>query len=720
MKIFTVISSLAVAALLSAPASAKIDQSLSSKTICQSKAAQKNILNMLRSRSHDCCDMTKPAAIAATDEYKPDFGLPLSDTYGDLDGPNGEIWYYTASLEYEYKQMNEYWTDYFLRHYSFTIYNEHGIEIGSLEDDMHYADDEVRVVYVDLLPVVTKKFFNDDDNYEIAVGLAVNSSTPGINHYRTVAYSLGSEKDSNGNNTIVATIPAMINDVLDVSTGDEERYMMAVVNSNMDTSDEDTDEETGEEFWNRQLSYASDVIVYDGVDAQGNPHEVLRHTTKQVCMPGEQEDTPYFMSLTNSFGSFYVFPSYKESLYNPYYSPSDPDMSQRESNTLVIEIYKFDGEKFAPYQTTEYPFVKDKEDNVIASYYSVGNFRYTGDLLFNSDGRADFYVTKQNKSVGNDESYTSSFYLVKSDGKLDKTIFESCTNAQMLSSVAGHPDQCMFVTYDNSYLFHFVDLPEGNEVGSMSNAFMIDDFSDPEYLLANCDRTAYGDSYRYAFEMRMPDEDENGLKMRVAWFDDKCRFINYDYVNMGPDVQYATLYLDGTVLQPDFFYKDQAGRREYMILLKRDTAAGIEEQLLIAQVQSDDYPTGRDIVLFTPDSDKGVLSSIVPYALAEEPHLNIGYKKTETTGSKSKEKFSLEVYNMPFGSEDTGGAEDIIADGNGINFDGTAISASGEISLYNVYGVKVASGVNSISTAGLQPGVYVVAAAGETCKIFIR
>ena len=64
---------------------------------------------------------------------------------------------------------------------------------------MHYADDELRVPYVDLLPVVTKKFFNDDDNYEVAVGFAVNSTTPGINHYRTVAYSIGGDKDSKGN-----------------------------------------------------------------------------------------------------------------------------------------------------------------------------------------------------------------------------------------------------------------------------------------------------------------------------------------------------------------------------------------------------------------------------------------------------------------------------------------------------------------------------------------
>ena len=588
---------------------------------------------------------------------------------------------------------------------------------------MHYADDELRVPYVDLLPVVTKKFFNDDDNYEVAVGFAVNSTTPGINHYRTVAYSIGGDKDSKGNSAIVATIPEMVSDVLDASAeGGEERYMMAVINNNMVFADGDDsdEEETGEEFWNRQLSYQSEVVVYDRVGADGKPHVIFRHTTQQVCMPGEQEDTPFIMSLKNSHGSFYVFAKYKEPLYNPYYSSADPDMSQRESNSLVIELYKLNGDKFELCQTTEYPFVKDNAEDVIASYYAVGNFRYTADIIFNADGKADFYITKQNKLVGNDESYINSYYFVRADGTKEKTVFENCTNSQMLSGVAGHPEQCMFVTYDNGYMFHFVDLPEAKEVASMSNVFMIDDFSDPEYLLANCDRTACGNSYRYAFEMRMPDEDGYGLKMRVAWFDDKCNFVNYDYINMGLDVQYAVLYLDGTVLQPDFFYKDKTGKREYMLLLKRDTGDGlIEEQLLIGQVTDEANPAGQDIRLFTPDSEKGALGSIVVYALTEEPHLNVGYKKTEAELTKSREYYALEVYNMPFGSDDTGAVDEIIV-GDGISFDGKVVTAAGEISVYDVYGVEVASGVNSVAVDGLQAGVYVISAAEKTCKIFVK
>lgn len=725
MKISTSLVSVAAALVInSATAAIPGQQPLPRKSVYQSTASRNNVLNRLRNKAianeaSDKAYVKHRSGLA--DDIKPVFELPSTDKYGDLDGPNGEMWYYTANFTYEYEQINEYWTDYFLRHYVFSVYNAAGELVGTVEDDMHYAEDEVRVPYVDLLPVVTKKFFNDDDNYEVAVGLAVNSTTPGINHYRTVAYSLGGVKDDNGNDAIVATLPDMVSDVLDASAdGGEERHLMTVVVNNMDFSDgEDYEDETAEEFWQRQLSYKSDIIVYDKVNSDGTPHEIMRHTVQQVCMPGEQEDTPYFMSLKNGHGCYFVFARYKDPLYNPYASASDPDMSQRESNSLIIEIYKLNGDKFDLSQTTEYPFTKDNAEDVIASYYSIGNFRYTDDVIFNADGNADFYLMKQNKHVGNDETFTNSYYYVKADGTIEKTVFENCSNAQMLSSVAGQPDQCMFVTYDNGYLFHFVDLPDAREVASMSNMFMIDDFSDPEYILANCDRTPFGDSYRYAFEMRMPDEDEHGLKMRIAWFDEKCRFIDYEYVNMGLNVQYAVLYLDGKVLQPDFYYKDDEGKREYMLLLKREVDGVIEEQLLIGQALGKENPEGQDIRLFTPDSEKGALSSIIVYALTDTPHLNIGYVNTEYNATTTTSSYALEVYNMPFNKRYDSSVNQISI-GNAVKFDGSSVTADGIISIYDICGLKVATGINSVSVESLQTGVYVVSAAGETCTIFVK
>ena len=141
--------------------------------------------------------------------------------------------------------------------------------------------------------------------------------------------------------------------------------------------------------------------------------------------------------------------------------------------------------------------------------------------------------------------------------------------------------------------------------------------------------------------------------------------------------------------------------------------------MLVAQAQSEDFPDGKDIIHLTPDSEKGSLSSIIAYSLAAEPHLNISYRKTEIINTKSKDSLSLEVYKMPFGSDETGGVEDIIVS-NGINFDGSVISAAGEINIYNLCGLKVASALNSLSVDGLTSGVYVVTAAGETRKIFVK
>lgn len=124
MKLSTFFASLVVTALIGVPAAANTGQTLPGKIVYQSKASKNNLLNRLRKQAGDNEAMVLSRSGLA-DDVKPVFELPLTDKCGDLDGPNGEMWYYTASLTYEYKQMNEFWTDYFLRHYVFTITTVH-------------------------------------------------------------------------------------------------------------------------------------------------------------------------------------------------------------------------------------------------------------------------------------------------------------------------------------------------------------------------------------------------------------------------------------------------------------------------------------------------------------------------------------------------------------------------------------------------------------------
>ena len=112
--------------------------------------------------------------------YEPAVTLNAGDMLADLDGPNGELWYYTGRL-YSRAIKYQYYTDYILEEYEFTLYNSKFEELGTIRDLVRYADDEVRVPGpqdgIDLLPTITRNYFNSDDKYEVLVSIAVNSSS---------------------------------------------------------------------------------------------------------------------------------------------------------------------------------------------------------------------------------------------------------------------------------------------------------------------------------------------------------------------------------------------------------------------------------------------------------------------------------------------------------------------------------------------------------------
>ena len=142
-----------------------------------------------------------PASRAMTSDPNPEPGTTMGPVrnFFDLDGPNNELWYYTTTL-WTKAIRYPYYTDYILTEYQFDIYDSQMEFVGSVHDKMRYQDDEVRVPGpdrgIDILPVITKNFFNNDDKYEVVVSIAVNSTTEAVNHYRSVIYQIGGEKET--------------------------------------------------------------------------------------------------------------------------------------------------------------------------------------------------------------------------------------------------------------------------------------------------------------------------------------------------------------------------------------------------------------------------------------------------------------------------------------------------------------------------------------------
>ncbi len=105
--------------------------------------------------------------------------------YGLLYGPDGSDWCYTSTFT---KQGS------FYNSVTIKIYDNNNQLIGEFTDDLQVDainnDKVIGVNYVDINPTITKRFFNNNDDYEISLFLhAVTESYSG--RYLNKVYTLG-------------------------------------------------------------------------------------------------------------------------------------------------------------------------------------------------------------------------------------------------------------------------------------------------------------------------------------------------------------------------------------------------------------------------------------------------------------------------------------------------------------------------------------------------
>lgn len=712
-----------------------------SKFAYKSKASEKNLLTNSRfqriNRINAMLDGGK--TMRRENQYKPDATYPSVASMGDIDGPNGEVWTYTADLTFKeivYDTDDKNYTDHILLEYKFDIYDSDSKFVGSVHDKMRYEDYEIRAVSHDIVPVITQNFFNDDAKYEIMVGLIANRSKTGDgntqdwmpNSSRILVYSIGGEKETlevetvEGNRVTkefdkpVYRIDGQLGDVLDASTpGNEEFYMTFYDEELPEYGDDDIiDDGNGnavvsDKFWNNLCKAHISLVTRGKVGSDGKMPEVLRVNIPILAMPGDQENTPFMISFTRNDEAYIFVQQYKEVFFNQYNSPTD-DLTMRERNSLVVDLYKVKDGKAEKTQTTEIPFVKDSADRLLFTFMSVGDFRYREDINFGDDGKASFYVTKIN--YFSDESKNYSFYKYGASGTDKKVLFELADSHSPMADIEGYEPQELFINYKNGeYIFHFIDLDSAEEKFAMSCYLEVDDYSDPDMMTSNIERTKVGDSYHYCVEMKNPAEIDNYTYNRFSWFDANGKFLKMDEVNMGRYVLYAQSYLDTYMLNARLFLSDAT--QEYMILIKRsEDNTNPTEELLIAQPVSVENPTGKEVLLLTPN-EYGVLSYINPYTHLEKPMLQI-YYYDQPAG-----KYTTDVYYLPF---DSSAVKEIEAFGSGssLTFDGVTIFAEGPVSVYDIEGKLIAKGTDSIGVDGFQSGVYIAVAGKEVRKFFIK
>lgn len=651
-----------------------------------------------------------------TTGFEPTRNFGPTHYFGDLDAPGNQTWFYTVDLENKPVYVSEYFTDYYLQAFTINIYDGNGTLLGTVHDKLRTQGLETgRAPYSDLLPVATQHYFNTDDKYEIIFGVALNTSIPGEVYYRSFVYSLGGEKDGDGNDVPVYTMDAFVGDVLDATVpgGPENIYMSTVSEEYGGVTWEDQDTP---EFWDKYTASKLTVHTYGPVDATGKLPELLTYDIPLQQLPGDQESGGYCLSLTHDGSPYMVLSKLEQTLTDPFFN-IQADMTQRETNNLVIDVYKLTPTAAELTQTTKIPFSKVDDEGVQFTFCGIGFMRWAQDINFtdyDSAGKAAFTVTKSNYKFATDGVDGYSYYIYNPDGTLRNTLWEEVQSTSAMSDIPGHERQQLFITYDeDGYRFHFYDLKSCRETASFTHEITVDD-SDPDMITSNLDRVADGDTYKYAVEMRLPTEEDDQAYMRVAWFNADGSFSHIEEVNMGKNVNYAMCYISGAALHHDAFFEDE--HHEYMMLIKRgheDTSASTEE-LLIGQVRTEDYPEGRNLLLLSAD-ERGALANIVPYLHVENPYLSVTYKD----GSN----YSVDHYALPLGSD--AGVDEIERDLNGaasaIHFDGNVIACNGnEISVYSLQGINVLNGYESVDASVLTPGVYVAKAAGETIKICVK
>lgn len=659
--------------------------------------------------------MSRWSPMAKADEaIKPDTEFKDLDYFGDLDGPDGKLWYYTAKFDYERIEHNNDFASYvdFIMHgFQFDIYDSEMNFVGTVRDKVTYAEHEIRVRQADLAPIVTRNFFNTDDKYEIIVGLIYNTDFY-VNRTYTKIYSINGQKDGDGNDVCIQEIPKAVGDVLDASTPEKENIFVTFMKEGTDYQSTGDDEDINTNYWDKYLGNYTQLETYASATDQTGPRLINTAKVHLAQLPGDMQDSPIVISYARNGEPYFAFQYYKEPFYNRFDS-YDADMSQREGNSLVVDIYKATDNKFEPVQTTAIPTVRNTaNDKVIASYYAIGMLNYRGDIIDNGTAPSDFVVTRMDY-VSSSDNYIDNFYRYNAEGVRTNTIFEGADSYIALSDIKGHAAQTMFVNPDayGDYQFNFVDMDTYKTVLTMSYLMEMED-ADPERLTANMDRVAVGDSYLYACELRVPsvDEDDNN-HLRVMWFDNKGKFSRIDEVNIGKNVNYATVYMSSATLDPHYFSTDD--NHEYMMLIKRaESGSSAHEELLIGKAINDDNPNGKDLLNLGPDAETGDLATIIPLG----NRLLVSYKKSVD----SRDLVTARYYALPLTND--AGVDNIVsdADGEGFAIIGDSVVATGDISVYNISGVSVAGGNGSVSLNGLQPGIYVVRAGGKTGKIAVH
>ena len=526
-------------------------------------------------------------------------GMDDFNQFGWLLTPEGKYWYYTAVIKTDVignpDDENSY-NDKTISGFELTVYNEKCEVQGKVAGDIPLLDDEIRIASVDFCDVLTKKFFNTDNNYEVMV--MVNANTPKyVNNVRTYAFSITAD---GGVQKPLTSMPGMMVHAIDASVDEwSETFYMIFDNEGYANPDGSFTPATGTPADGAVRGQRFTVFKKGGYS--GKPSEVAHIDLSDneasyndgVPILVQQKNDYLYMAKTGYEKTFFAEPDNYESW------ELSPD------NHFFFQLYRMPltgyNQKLEEVSTTMIPMEYSTDPDVPFLLYGSGMLDYMDDMRIDDEGNVSYVLVSEAYQLSTD-SHVDTYRIYNSDGTLQQTIFEKADNCYNLSDVEGCARQNCFITVDDQgqYDFHFVNMDNFEQVLQLPANY------EGNTLTTNMDRVAVGNgTYRYVVRMGSTQENEEGhLCEAISWINTDGTLHHQQLVYLGSNVATAMPNLSANVINPYFINTDDA--YEYMFLVYRYTGVSSKTKAELLVVND----RGETVFNLVPDDAQGSLSTV--------------------------------------------------------------------------------------------------------------
>ena len=505
------------------------------------------------------------------------------DNYGFLNAPDGTTWTYTASFE---KEANLYTM------VTLSVYDSQKELIGTIIDSLKLEDPNmIGINQAEINPLVTQKFFNTDNKYEVMLFLHAQTKDYEGHNFNHV-FSIGDGE--------TVTTPATSVDGRQVyaqNVGDySENYVMIFARDSASTPEED-------------YTLCYDVrrkSVYGG----GVQHTFRIPYANVAALTDLQ---PIFMFKKGTM-LYYVTQQYEK----PYFDPSIPVGQEpvvNPDNNLVITYMN---QSYKTLYTTKIPVVQDENQKLLYTFPMLGNLNGMNDIILNYDGEAPAYIITHEKYNLESDGSINSYYKYDVNGNKLKTIAENTLGRVKMSPIAGQEEQWLFMKEEYDGEFFFVDLPSCETRAEISVYL-----EDGRTISSNIDRYAKGDSYEYAVALLQGNNEADGtISQDIAWLNADGSLNRYEKINLGKYIEAATVNITNEALNPWLMHTDDA--REYMVLVKRynpKNTSNKETALLVCNTK------GEILLDYGKSEEMGELNMVYLMDKGANPSIMCVYQK---------------------------------------------------------------------------------------------